>query len=858
MASATMRKVSLRNLAAHKLRLILTVLSVVLGTSFIAGALVFTSTMSNSFNSIFDEVAIGVDAQITPKTTDTNAYGGIESLGVPDSVVQQIQRDKSKLGVAEIVPGYQSVMTIAGSDGKALPTGGAPTMGANWVPKDQALDPDGATILPGGRAPHGPHEALLNSSAAERGNLKVGDTTRVLVSAGNAKPFKVKIVGLVDMAGDTSGYTEMDFDTATAKKLFTDGSHASMVQLAAVKGVSAEQLKQRIAHEFPGYKVQTGDEVRQDNKDAINSFLQIFNYILLAFAAIGLIVGTFIIYNTFSMIVAQRVRELALLRAVGAARGQVLRSVMFEAVIVGLIGSLVGLGVGIGLAAGLQVLLSSTGTGLPSGSLVVGPGAIIACLVVGVVVTTVSALAPARRASRVAPVEAMRESQTDGSASLKVRTIIALVLAVLSVVALAIGASGKGGGAAGMVGLGAVGTILAVVCGAPALARPVVGSLGLVLAKPFGKLGQLARTNAIRNPRRTAATAFALTLGLMLVAIIGTLGASFKGTIDRAVNDEVKAPLLAIGTGNSGALPPTVSDDIRKVDGVSDVVAIHGVAATLNGKEVGGNSPSGDMTKAAHFKMVEGTADLPPNGLVTSDKAAKKYHWSVGEKVTFNSRFGQKATVQVVGIYKSSALLDPWQMGSAAYEKLTPPSMRADFVDLILLDKGADESAVQQKIEDITGSYLTVKVQTKEEFANSSAQQINQMLVVLYGMLGLALVIAVLGIINTLALSVVERKREIGMLRAVGMLRKQVRRTIYLESVLISIFGALLGMVLGVIIGWCLVRTFREWLTGITPVVPWGTVLFTLVAAAVCGVLAALWPGIRAARTKPLEAIADL
>jgi putative ABC transport system permease protein len=598
--------------------------------------------------------------------------------------------------------------------------------------------------------------------------------------------------------------------------------------------------------------------VRQENKDSVDKFLQIFNYILLAFAAIGLIVGTFIIYNTFSMIVAQRVRELALLRAIGAARGQVLRSVMLEAVVVGLVGSLVGLAVGVGLAAGLQALLSSTGAGLPSGSLVVGPGAIIACLAVGVVVTTVSALAPARRASRVAPVEAMRESQTDGSASLRVRTSIAVVLAVLSIVALAIGASGKGGGAAGLVGLGALGTIIAVVCGAPALARPVVGFLGLLLGKPFGKLGQLARTNAIRNPRRTAATAFALTLGLMLVAIIGTLGASFKSTIDTAVNQQVHAPLLVVGTGPTGALPPTVSKAVRQVDGVDSDVSIHGVEGTLNGKEVGGNSPSGDLTKAANIKLVEGSSRLTPNGLLTSDKAAKKYHWSVGEKVTFTSHFGHKATVQVVGIYKSSALLDPWQMGNAAYEKLTPPSMRADYVDLVLLKDGADRSAVQQRIEDVTGSYLTVKVQTKEEFANSSAQQINQMLTVLYGMLGLALVIAVLGIINTLALSVVERKREIGMLRAVGMLRKQVRRTIYLESVLISIFGALLGMVLGVIIGWCLVRTFREWIAGITPVVPWGTVLFTLVAAAVCGVLAALWPGIRAARTKPLEAIADV
>lgn len=856
--ASTMRKVSLRNLAAHKLRLILTVLSVVLGTSFIAGALIFTSTMSSAFNGIFDKVAIGVDTQISPKTTDTNAYGGSASLGVPDSVVNQIQRDKASLGVAKIVPGYQSMVTIADSKGKAIQTGGAPSMGANWVPAGQALDPNGAKILPGGRAPHGPTEALLNESAAKRGHLKVGSTTRVVVSSGNAKPFEVKIVGLVKMAGDTSGYTEMDFDTATARSLFSDGSHVSQLQLGAVSGVSADTLKQRINEKFPGYKVQTGAEVRQENKDAINSFLQIFNYILLAFAAIGLIVGTFIIYNTFSMIVAQRVRELALLRAVGAARGQVLRSVMFEAVIVGFIGSVVGLGIGTGLAWGLQALLSSTGTGLPTASLVVGAGPIIACLVVGVLVTTVSALAPARRASRVAPVEAMRESQTDGSASLRIRTAIALIFAVLSVLLLAIGASGKGGGAAGMVGLGALGMIIAVVCGAPALARPAVGFLGFLLAKPFGKLGQLARTNAIRNPRRTAATAFALTLGLMLVAIIGTLGASFRSTIESTVNEQVRAPIIVTGTGGTGALPPTVGSTIRNVDGVGDVVAIQGVVATVNGKNVAGTSPHGDVATAANMHMVQGSSKLPADGLLVSDKYASDHGWKLGKTLRFNSKFGPStADVKVVGIFKSSPLLDPWMVGNGAFEKLTPPQLRADYVDLVFPKDGVSTSSVQSKIEDATGSYLTVKVQTKAEFANSSAAQINQMLTVLYGMLGLALIIAVLGIINTLALSVVERKREIGMLRAVGMLRKQVRRTIYLESVLISIFGALLGMVIGVVIGWCLVRTFREWISGITPVVPWGTVIFTLVAAAICGVLAALWPGIRAARTKPLEAIAD-
>ncbi|NNG39183.1 FtsX-like permease family protein [Flexivirga sp. ID2601S] len=856
----TMRKVSLRNLAAHKLRLALTVLSVVLGTSFVAGSLIFTSTMSNSFNGIFDQVAVGVDTQISPKSggNEGGGFGGSGTLGVPNSVVRTIEQDKAQLGVVKVVTAYSGGMTIADAKGKAIQTGGAPSVGANWVPAEQGLDPNGAKIVPGGRAPNGPNEAVLNESAAKKAGLAVGSRTKVVVNSGTAKPFEVTVVGLMDIPGDASGYTEMDFDTATARTLFSDGSHVANVQLGAAQGVSADQLKQRIEQRFPAYKVQTGDEVRQENKDAVNSFLQIFNYILLAFAAIGLIVGTFIIYNTFSMIVAQRVRELALLRAIGAARKQITRSVLFEAFVVGLIGSVIGLVIGAGLAIGLQQLLASTGSGLPSGGLVVGPTPIIACLAVGIIVTMVSAWAPARRASKVAPVEAMRESQTDGSASLKVRTLIGAVLAVLGVALLVIGAQGKGGGPAGQVGLGAVLLILAVVFAAPALSRPVIGLLGLVLARPFGKLGQLARTNSIRNPRRTAATAFALTLGLMLVAVIGTLGSSFKATIDKAVSNDVKAPIIVTGSGGSGALPPTVSDDIAKVDGVSSVVSIRGVNAKVDGKDVTGNSPRGDLSSAANFHLVSGTDKLPADGLLVSDKTAREKGWTLGKTVTFEGKFGGSAPAKVVGVYKSAALLDPWQLGSGAYEKLTPPRLRADFVDLVQLKDGADSSAVQTGIEDATADFLTVKVQTRAEFANSQAATINQMLTVLYGMLGLALLIAILGIINTLALSVVERKREIGMLRAVGMLRKQVRRTIYLESMLISIFGALLGMVIGVAIGWCLVRTFREWLTGIQPEIPWGTIAFTLVAAAVCGVLAALWPGIRAARTKPLEAIADL
>lgn len=853
MANA-MRKVSLRNLAAHKLRLALTVLSVVLGTAFVAGSLIFTATIGNSFNSLFDHVAVGVDVQISPKSAES-ASG---TLGVPDSILTTLESQKSALGIDKIVPSYNSNAVVADSTGKAIQTGGAPSLAANWYPDNERLDPD-LKILPGGHAPQAPDQVVMNESAAKKAGLQVGSHTRVVISNGSATPLNVTVVGLVQMPGATSGYTEVDFDNATAKKLLTDGHHSAAIQLKARDGVTADQLKQRVQPLAADYKVQTGTELRKDYKAQLNSFLQVFNYILLAFAAIGLIVGTFIIYNTFSMIVAQRVRELALLRAIGTSRRQVTRSVLMEALVVGLIGAVVGFIIGVGLAVGLRALLSASGSGLPGGPLVISPMSIIACLVVGVVVTMLSAYAPARRASKVAPVEAMRESQTDGAASLRSRTIVGVVLAIAGAVLVVLGAMGKGGSAALSVGAGALLLIFAIVLAAPALSQPVIAVFGSVLGRPFGKIGRLARTNAVRNPRRTAATAFALTLGLMLVAVIGTLGSSFKATIDKAVSSDLTANYILMATGGQSVMPSSVASRAASVDGVQQVVSWYNVPASIKGQTDYGTATSGDLRSVFKLTAISGSMDLSPTGMLVSDKEAAAKGWTIGSPVTLNSKVGgRSANLHVTGIFKESTMSGPYFVAKSVYDTLTPTQLQSASVVLVKLDSGADSKAVQNRIEDSIKDYLTVQVQTPKQFANSRASTIDQMLVVLYGMLALSLLIAVLGIVNTLALSVIERKREIGMLRAVGMQRKQVRRTIYLESVLISIFGALLGMVVGVAIGWCLVRTFREWIPGISPEIPWGTILITLVLAVVVGVLAALWPAVRAARTRPLEAISDV
>ncbi|GGF14020.1 ABC transporter permease [Williamsia phyllosphaerae] len=849
MAAPAMRRVSLRNLAAHKVRLVLTVLSVVLGTSFVAGSIIFTATISSAFDGIFDKVAVGVDTRLSPKDS--------QSTGIDEAVVAQLNSRKAELGISRIVPRYSAPVTIAKADGTALQTGGAPSVGTAFLPQDQALSPTESKLYPGGRAPVGAGEIVLNKSAADKADLTVGSTTKLVVARGNSTPQTVKVVGLVDLPGDTSGFVNVQLQESVAKQELSDGSRAAYVEMSAVPGVSAQQLTDRVASAVgDDYKTQTGAQVRQQEKDNVNQFLDVFNYILLAFAAIGLIVGTFIIYNTFSMIIAQRVRELALLRAIGASRRQITRSVLLEAFVVGLFGGVIGLGIGIGLAAILKAVTSST-SGLPTASLQITPGAIISCMAVGIVVTMVSAYAPARRAAQVSPVEAMRESATDGASSLRMRTSIGGLLAVVGIALVLVGTSGQGAKFAATVGGGALVLIFAVVFAAPALSRPFVGALGRVIGRPFGKIGQLARTNAVRNPRRTAATAFALTLGLMLVAVVGTFGSSLKGSIDDTINKELSADLV-LATSDQGSLPTSVVNAANNTEGVASTVSFRIVAAKVGDETITGVSPKGDLSAVTPYEMLDGASkSIPSDGMIISEKTAKAKGWKRGQVIDFVSFDGTRADVRISGIFKDSQILDPFQMGDGAYGKLVPAGFQSDRLILIKAADGVSVNALRDKLTAATKDFLTVQVNDRAEFVGQASSQIDQMLAVLYGMLGLALVIAVLGIVNTLALSVIERKREIGMLRAIGMARSQIRRTIYVESVLIAIFGAVLGVILGSVVGIAVVRTFKD--LGITTaVLPYELIGITLVGAAVVGVLAALWPAVRAARTNPLEAISDV
>jgi putative ABC transport system permease protein len=838
--SSPMRKVSLRNLAAHKVRLALTVLSVVLGTAFVAGSFVFTDTLQKTFDGLFADAAKGVDVRVS----------GLEegSSGVPLTELPTLEAID---GVRAVVPAVDGPIVLLGADKKPLQSGGAPSIGLSYTPPEQALgEPD---VMVAGAPPAAPGQIALNEGAARKAGLAVGDRTQVLVPTSGV--IDVTVTGIYETPSDSGGFVGAQFDGAQARELFTDGSHVDYIDVAGT-GVSQSELRDRVAAALPDLKVDTGDQVREDVKAEVNSALSFMNYFLLAFGAIALLVGTFIIYNTFSMIVAQRLRELALLRAIGASRKQVGRSVVLEALIVGLLGSALGIAAGVGLAYGLRAMLNGFDVGLPSGPLQLEPRTVIVALLVGVLVTVVSAYAPARRAAKVPPVAAMREEFSSTGDSLRVRTLVGAIAAVVGGALLLVGSRGTGGGAAPTVGLGAAALIVAVLLAAPALSRPVVGALGAVFAKPFGPVGRLARTNAVRNPRRTAATAFALTLGLMLVSVIGVFGASAKESVNSLVDNGVRADYILAGPDSMG-VPLGAAAAVEDVPGVADAVELHGVAVKIDDEEQFGTALSGQLDGVLDYTLEEGSAELAGTNMLVSRTTAAEKGWRIGTPVVLTDRDGEQVTTNVTGIYADSQLLGDWMVPESVYEQVTPAAVRAVWAVLIEAQPGADLAAMRGDLAAATDRFLVVQVKDREEFKGSQGKQIDTLLAVLYGLLALAIVIAILGIINTLALSVVERRREIGMLRAVGMQRPQVRRTIYLESVLIAVFGAAVGVLLGVAFGWGFVSTLAD--EGLDVIaVPWGQVVAMLLGSAVVGVLAALWPAARAARTKPLEAIAGV
>jgi putative ABC transport system permease protein len=866
-AAATMRRVSLRNLAGHKVRLVLTVLAVVLGTAFISGALMFTASLSRTFDTLSESTTKGVDVTVTPD----EATGRSLPLELGDILADAP-------GVAKVNNSTQTTVVVA-HDGTTLQTGGAPAFAMAWYPGNDQVGP--VSTVTDGDAPVGDDQVVVNSSVADDQDISVGDALTVVDTGG---VHEVTVSGVYDIDVDGGGFIGLLMEQDAYLATFTDGSTATGFSLAADPGISQEQLKEDVTTHLAdagvnGVEVKTGQQTADEQSDAIDEALSFVNYFLIAFGLVALVVGTFIIANTFSMIVAQRTREFALLRSLGVSSRQLTGSVVGEAVVVGVLGSAIGVVAGAGLTKLIYTVIGSTGAGLPDTGVQVTVSSVVTPLILGVLVTVVSAWAPARRAGAVRPVEAMRSGDMSSASSLRGRTVTGAVLLVLGVVAALAGVllDGSGTGTrAALVGLGALGVLLGAFLVSAAMAVPVVPAIGRVIGAPFRSVGRLASTSSSRNPRRTATTAFSLTLGVALVAVFGMLGASMKASISGLVDNTVSSDLVLYGPSDgSFPIPTQALDAARDVDGVTEVSGFGLAPVTLGGTAsdsivssgFGSGYFVGDPRVTGEVTEVQGSVDLTGEGFIASESAAQRNGWTIGEEVPLVTEVpGADArdigTVALLGTYEDNDLLgdqviswesiaphmDAGEFGSGMYSQ---PMLFAAFVngDIPLDD-------LRDRLEDATDQFIVVQVLTPSEFAGTQAVFVDQMLNVLYALLALAVIVAVLGIVNTLALNVIERRQEIGMLRAVGTSRRQVRRMITLEAVQISLYGAVVGVVVGLALGWAFLRVLAgEGLDTIA--VPWGQVVGMVVASGVIGVLAAAWPAAKASRTPPLEAIAD-
>ena len=848
-----MLRLTLRNLFARKVRLLMSGLSVILGVAFLSGVLVF----SNGLASTFDGIINGSTPDGVVRAELTEEFDGGFSGQTDQSLSPDVIDDLEALPEVERADGdvVGFGMNLLGSDGTLVGGSGAPTLAFNYhdgpnMAGEQAL------VLTSGSWPSGTDEIVLDDGAAEAGDYEVGDEVKLLAPFGDLER-KARLVGTAEFnGGGTAGATLLVFSTEAAQELFLQGKDVfNRISLTAADGVTQEQLADAASRVAPdGFEAVTGDKVAKESQDAVGSFLDVINTFLLVFAIIAVIVGGFIIVNTFSILVAQRSRELALLRALGAGRGQVTRSVLLEAFVLALVATTAGVGLGLLLARGLAAMFRSFGLDIAGEALDLSVATVVTSYVVGIGVTMAAAYLPARRGAKVAPVAAMRADTVQERGSLRRRSIIGAGFLLVGAAFAVAGVVGAPGSDAAWIGVGAVVWILTVAAISSVIGRPVLVLCRAIFARLFGTTGQLAAENTLRDPRRTGATASALMIGLALVSTIGVLAASLNKSVDDVVDEQFTADLLVQNT-NFLPFSTQVGDDIEKVDGV-DVVSrqqwTYAQVETDTGDDslgVAGNDASFD--EIYELDVVEGTQSVRGAQAVISRDVAKDLGLAVGDPLELAFQGGRILDLTVVGVVEET---ETTAEVSVPLDQLAKAGvLRQDTSISIMVDPGADVGAVRDAVDEAAATSPVVGVFDREGFSDEIRSQVNQLLYIIYGLLTLAIVIAVIGIVNTLGLSVIERTREIGLLRAVGMSRTKLRRMITLESVTIAVLGAVLGMALGLLIGVLLQRALKEDLTSLG--LPVGQLALFLVIAVFVGVLAAVVPAIRASRLNVLTAI---
>ncbi|MEV5007727.1 FtsX-like permease family protein [Streptomyces sp. NPDC056159] len=856
----TVLKTSLRNFFAHKGRMALSAVAVLLSVAFVCGTLVFTDTMNTTFDKLFQATAsdVTVSAKTSSDTGETTSRTGKPPV-MPASVLGEVRRAQG-VGAAEGTVFSTSVTVVDADKDKLSPSSGAPTIVGNWN------DNDSRTMkITSGAAPKGSDQVMVDADTADKHHLKLGDEIGVITAVGT---HRAHVSGIAAFTVTNPGAAIFYLDTRTAQQTLVGRTDVyTNVNVTAAKGVTDEQLKKNVASALgAGYKVQTAKEVADANQKDIESFLNVMKYGMLGFAGIAFLVGIFLIINTFSMLVAQRTREIGLMRAIGSSRRQVNRSVLVEALLLGVVGSVLGVGSGVGIAVGLMKLMSQMGMHLSTDDLTVAWTTPVIGLVLGVVVTVLAAYLPARRAGKVSPMAALREAGTpaDGRAG-TVRAVVGLVLTGAGAASLyaAAGADKATQGSAWL-GLGVVLTLIGLVVVGPLLVGGLVRVLSAVLLRIFGPIGRMAERNALRNPRRTGATGAALMIGLALVACLSVVGSSMVASATDQLDKTVGTDFI-IQSDNGEVITPQAVKAVKDAPGLERVTEYKLVDVSLTTPD--GRTSKNEMINAAdptyaqdlRTKTVSGTlADAyGPDSMSVPEGFAKKHGIKQGSTVGVGFRGGRTAELTVRAITSDDGMIDNGAMyvSIATVGKYLPADRMPLDLLLFATAKDGQETAAYQALKSALHDYPQYTVRDQTDYKEELQNQIGQLLNMVYALLALAIIVAVLGVVNTLALSVVERTREIGLMRAIGLSRRQLRRMIRLESVVIALFGALLGLGLGM--GWGATAQKLLALEGLKVLeIPWITIAGVFIGSAFVGLFAALIPAFRAGRMNVLNAIA--
>ncbi|WP_369167496.1 ABC transporter permease [Streptomyces sp. R28] len=855
-----MLKATLRSFLAHKGRLLLSALAVILSVAFVAGSLIFSDTVSRTFDRLFASTA--ADVTVTPRETLDETVPSGQTLTLPASLADRLARVQGVAAArAEVdVEG----LTVADENRESVgPTTGAPTIGTAWNPTERS-----PVELTSGHAPEGDSQVLIDADTADSKDVRIGDRLTVIGQEGS---LPVEVVGIATFTTTNPGAALVFFDPATAQtKLLGDSKAATGISVDAAEGVSDTELKRRVADalgtDTGAYELRTADEQAESDVEQLGGFLDIIKYVMLGFAGIAVLVGVFLIVNTFSMLIAQRTRELGLLRALGADRRQVRRSVLTEALLLGLVGSTAGLAAGVGLAVGLIELMGLMGMNIRTTEMVIGWGTPVTAYGVGLGVTFVAAYLPARRASGVSPMAALADAEiAEIGRPLRLRAVLGSVVGAAGAAALVgCAVSSRTSSAASLLGLGVLLTLVATVIAGPLLVRPVIRVLGGAFPALFGSIGRMSQRNALRNPRRTGATAAALMVGLALVGGMSVASASMTESFDQQIDKTLGADFV-VQNSNFVPFPREITDRIRDTEGAGLVVRSQftTIAVRLpDGDRVkttaAGYEPELDQVANITYAQGDSAAALADGRLAMDKDFAEDHGVRVGSTLPVEFRGGRLAELTVGALTDQESAEGFGAQGGIYFglgtlEKYAPGGQ--DAAVYVNAASGTSADDLRAVLEETLDPYPQVQVRDIADYKQLVHDQIAVLLYLVYALLGLAIVIAVLGVVNTLALSVVERTREIGLLRAIGLARRQLRRMIRLESVVIAVFGAVLGLALGLVWGVCTQQVLA--LQGMTALaIPWGTIVAVVIGSAVVGIVAALLPALRASRMNVLAAIA--